>query len=128
MCLYTANKTPLIAIVPIRVWKRLNIIEIKDKITYRTPYQDIEIKVGDILLGLNPNKKVLEGINFKKCIVDIQAVHAYKTKYDAEFWKEYGEIITEWEIPAGAKYWVGSEYSKGEIAATEMKFINVCED
>ena len=128
MCLYTANKTPLIAIVPIRVWKRLNIIEIKDKITYRTPYQDIEIKVGDILLGLNPNKKVLEGINFKKCIVDIQAVHAYKTKYDAEFWKEYGEIITEWEIPAGAKYWVGNKYSKGEIAATEMKFIKVCEN
>lgn len=128
MCLYTTNKIPLIAIVPIRVWKRLNIIKIKDKITYRTPYQDIEVKVGDILLGLNPNKKVIESTNFNNCMVDIQAVHAYKTKYVAAFWKEYGEIITEWEIPAGAKYWVGSGYSNGEIAATEMKFINVCED
>ena len=124
MCLFTNNKTPIIAIEPMRIWKRL----IKTDNGFETPYQDIEIKVGDILLGLNPNKKVLEGINFKKCIVDIQAVHAYKTKYDAEFWKEYGEIITEWEIPAGAKYWVGNKYSKGEIAATEMKFIKVCEN
>ena len=128
MCLYTDNHRPKVAKKPIKVWKRL----IETDNGFETPFRHVEIKVGESLKGLNPNAEAQENIFapdfFSEYIVDIQAVHAYKTKYDAEFWKEYGEIITEWEIPAGAKYWVGSEYSKGEIAATEMKFINVCED
>ena len=124
MCLFTNNKTPIIAIEPMRIWKRL----IKTDNGFKTPYQDIEVKVGESLKELFPNKEVSKSILFKKYVIDAQGVHGYVTRSTAKFFKDSNEVITEWEIPAGAKYWLGIGSSSGEIAATEMKFIKVCED
>ena len=130
MCLYTDYKTPIIATEPIRVWKRLlptGAVK-ANEIIYMTPYQHIWVRVDETLKGLFPNEEVRESINLKKYIVSAQGVHAYISRNDAEINKCSYEIITEWEIPAGAKYWIGTGYSGDEIAATEMKFIKVCED
>ena len=64
MCLYPTNKTPLIAIVPIRVWKRLLTLKTDNNIRYITPYQYMEVKVGESLKGLNPNAEVQEEFPF----------------------------------------------------------------
>ena len=127
MCLLTDNHRPKVAKKPIRVWKRL----IRTVNGFKTPYQDIEVKVGKSLKGLNPNEEV-QGSVFAsefspKYIVDIQAVHAYNDNVMAKRKRKFGEIITEWEIPVGAKYWLGVSSSYGEIAATEMKFVKICE-
>ena len=116
MCLYTNIKTPLIATYLIRVWKRL----IKTDNGFTTPYQYVAVKVGESLKALDPDAEA-------HCI-GAEGVHAYITQDKAEKNKCYDEVITEWEIPAGAKYWLGDSFSSGEIAATEMKFIKVCED
>ena len=124
MCLFTNNKTPIIAIEPMRIWKRL----IKTDNGFETPYQDIEVKPGDCLKGLFPNKEAPKSIHFKKYVIDAQGVHGYVTMSTAKFFKDSNEVITEWEIPAGAKYWLGHACSSGEIAATEMKFLKICKD
>lgn len=123
MCLYTDYKTPIKATEPIRVWKRL----IKTDNGFETPFRHIEAKVNETLKGLFPDKELRESIHIRKYVADEQGVHAYITQNDAEINKWPPEIITEWEIPAGAKYWIGTGYSGAEIAATEMKFIKVCE-
>ena len=127
MCLYTNNKTPIIATEPIRVWKRLTIFKKGDKIILRTPYQYCVVKVGDSLKALDNNAKVQEVITLGRYAISVQGVHGYITKSTSKSMKHSNEVITEWEIPAGAKYWIGTGYSKNEIAATEMKFIKVCE-
>ena len=123
MCLYTKNRKPIIAIEPIRVWKRL----IKTDNGYETPFRHIKVKPDETLKGLFPDKKAEENVLSLNYIVDAQGVHAYETQTEAEFCKCFDEIITEWEIPAGAKYWIGNRRSNKEIAATEMKFIKVCD-
>lgn len=116
MCLYTTNITPLTATEPIQVWKIL----IKTDNGFATPYQRVAVKVGESLKALIPYT-----IDYR---IAAEGVHAYKTKHAATVDKVFNEIITEWEIPAGAKYWLGNWRSKGEIAATEMKFVKICED
>ena len=139
MCLYTDYKTPLISIEPIRVWKRLlptgvvKIVKINKKRNneieyYRTPYKHIWVKTDDSLKALDNNAKVQELISLGCYAITVQGVHGYVTMSSAKFKKQSNEVVTEWEIPAGAKFWIGTGYSKGEIAATEMKFIKVCED
>ena len=114
---------PKIAKTSIKVWKLL----IKTDNGFKTPYQDFVVNIGDTIKAKEPNVFIESApyINTVFCI-DKQGVHAYKTQRKAKRSKLPNEIITEWQIPAGAKYWVGSEYSKGEIAATEMKFIKEC--
>lgn len=125
MCLFTNNPRPKVAKTPIRIWKRL----IKTDNGFKTPYTDIEVKVGDSLKGSNPNAEVQEyffSSEFSpQYMVDIQAVHAYNNKLLAKTKKQFGEVITEWRIPVGAKYWLGNYPSFDEVAATEMKFIKV---
>ena len=127
MCLYTDNHRPKVAKKPIKVWKRL----IETDNGFETPFRHVEIKVGESLKGLNPNAEAQENIFapdfFSEYIVDIQAVHAYNNNLTANIEREYGEVVTEWEIPAGAKYWLGDDSSYDEVAATEMKFIKVCD-
>ena len=122
MCLFTDNPKPKVAKKSIRVWKRL----IKTNNGFKTPYQDIEVKPGDSLKGLNPNAVVQEDVFSSEYIVDIQSVHAYNDNVTAKIERQFGEVITEWRIPVGAKYWLGYS-SYGEVAATEMKFIKVCD-
>lgn len=123
MCLFTDNPKPNIAKKPIRVRKRL----IKTDNGFKTPYTDIEVKIGEKLKGLNPNAKVKEDSFSEEYTVDIQAVHAYTTKIASIIEKLFDEVITEWEVPVGAKYWLGNNHSYDEIAATEMKFIKICD-
>ena len=124
MCLTTSNPVTQLAEKPIQVWKRL----IKTDNGFKTPYQYVAVKVNESLKALYPDAKVRGNPYFPEHIVDIQGVHAYITQDKAEINKCSNEVITEWEIPAGAKYWIGDECSLGEIAATEMKFIKVCKE
>lgn len=55
-------------------------------------------------------------------LIKDQGVHAYKTEKDAKKSALNFDTITEWEIPAGAKYWESYYEFSGEIAATEMNF------
>ena len=127
--MFVKNPEPLIAEKPIRVWKIL----IKfSKGIYCTPHQFVEVKVGDTLYARNPDKSVVKyyETSFGKIsvsIIDSQGVHAFQDKEYAKsvtFFFE-NEVVTEWEIPKGCKYWLetGIEPFSHEIAATEMKFI-----
>ena len=131
MCMIVKNPEPLIAEKPIRVWKIL--IKLS-KNTYCTPIQLVEVKVGDTLYARNPDKPILSyyktpfgKINITSVVIDSQGVHAFQNK---EYAKSVSflyleEVVTEWEIPKGCKYWLEAdiETPSHEIAATEMKFI-----
>jgi hypothetical protein len=128
MCLFTDNPRPKVAKKPIRVWKRLKIFKKEDEIIYKTPYQYVVVKVGDSLKALDNNTEVQEVDPMGRYLIGEKGVHGYITMSSAKFMKPFNEIITEWIIPIGAKYWIGKGWlSTGEIAATEMKFIKVCD-
>lgn len=127
MCLFTDNPKPYTAKKPIRVWKRLIKTDNTFRTIFKTPYTGIKVKIGNSLKGSNPNAEVKEDNFSEEYTVGIQAVHAYTTKISAIIGKQFGEVITEWIIPVGAKYWLGYGCSYEEIAATEMKFIKICD-
>ena len=133
MCLFTDNPIPKIAKTPIRVWKNLRKFQsaINGSSIYRTPHMDTPVKIGEILqASLTEELMQYQTPESTMFIVDIQGVHAFISRKSAileEIFLSHG-IVTEWEIPAGAKYWIGNGCSKNEIAATEMKFIKVCEN
>lgn len=131
MCMIVDNPEPLIAEKPIRVWKILTKLS---EDTYLTPIQLVEVKVGDTLHARNPDKPIMSYykipfgiIDTTPVVIDSQGVHAFQ---DKEFvvsgsFTDPNEVITEWEIPKGCKYWLQSDVAtpSREIAATEMKFI-----
>ena len=122
MCLFTDNSIPNVAEKPIKVYKLLNR---KEPDAYQCICQGDIVKIGETVKASKSNHQRLlwYGSGY---LVEGEGVHAYVTKKDAQNTEFYYEVITEWEIPAGAKYWLGNWHSKGEIAATEMKFIKVC--
>ena len=135
MCMFVKNPELLTAEKPIKVWKIL--LKLSED-TYYTPIQLVEVKVGDTLYASKPDKPVINCYKtlFRKIItkrIDEQGVHAYQKKeYAKSVSLNRWRVVTEWEIPKGCKYWLeeiqGNEkvYSE-EIAATEMKFIKICE-
>ena len=125
MCLFTSQPAE-IAVKPIIVYKVL--ISTGDKI-YSTPCQGNIVKVNDILKASVHTEPTETCINNKSFfVIKGEGVHAYTSKAFAKQTYFYYGAITKWEIPAGAKYWIGDYLSEGEIAATEMKFIKFCED
>ena len=129
MCLYT-TKPAKIAEKPIIVYKVLllyRILSSGDKI-YRTPCQATSVMMNDTLKASVDTEPDEVSINCKSIfVIRGEGVHAYTSIKNAKKHLYAYYTITKWEIPAGAKYWEGTDpYSKGEIAATEMKFIKVC--
>ena len=136
MCLLTHNPECKTAKKPIKVWKLLE----KDKEKLVTPMMRQSVKIGETVYAKNPDKPItkVNGIFFSKediyYKIDEQGVHAYIQKEQAEdnlvgYRRAFRTnlILTKWEIPKGAKYWVGDYLSPDHIVATEMKFIKVCE-
>lgn len=135
MCLLTHNPECKIAKKPIKVWKLLE----KEKEELVTPMMRQSVKIGETVYAKNPDKPLhkrtvplllTEDIYYE---IDEQGVHAYILKEQAEdnlvgYRRAFRTnlILTEWEIPKGAKYWVGDYLSPDHIVATEMKFIKVC--
>lgn len=129
MCLYTTIPAK-IAEKPIIVYKVLYLYRILlsgDEI-YRTPCQGTSVMINDTLKAVVNTEPTETCINNKSFfVIEGEGVHAYTSKKNAKKHSYTFYTITKWEIPAGAKYWLGTDpYSKGEIAATEMKFIKVC--
>ena len=121
MCLIT-SKPAKIAEKPIIVYKVLLLLSPK---IYRTPYQATVVMIDDTLRASVDTEPYEIYGDYE---IKGEGVHAYTSKECAkETYLPYN-VITEWEIPAGAKYWEGTGGCEGEIAATEMKFIKVCED
>lgn len=127
MCLFTDNPIPNVAEKPIKVYKLLNrdYTDINKPDVYRFICQDGAVTIGETVKARKSN---YQGLSFCYAgyTIEGEGVHGYRTKKDTLNTEFYYEVITEWEIPAGAKYWLGNLCSKGEIAATEMKFIKVC--
>lgn len=129
MCLYTSTIQPQIVKKPIKVYKVL-IIENKDRYSSACG-RARNLKVGDIVKAKEENDLdlVTFGAAQGEYMVKGEGVHAYINLYAAKNGRYVYDVISEWEIPAGAKYWLGDKrFSKNEIAATEMKFIKVCEE
>lgn len=122
MCLFIDNPIPNVAKKTIKVYKLLN-RDIKEPNVYRCICQGNAIKIGQTIKASKSNYQKL--LHYQP--IRGEGVHGYITKEDALNTEFYYDVITEWEIPAGAKYWLGNDCSKGEIAATEMKFIKVCD-
>ena len=125
MCLYTNNPIPNVAEKPIKVYKLLyNSREVPN--VYLFICQGGIVKIGQTVKASKSNYQKLLCSDDGGYIIEGEGVHGYITKKDALNTYFNYDVITEWEIPVGAKYWVGNKNSKGEIAATEMKFIKVC--
>lgn len=125
MCLFTSQPAE-IAVKPIIVYKVLVLTPAKE---YSTPCQGNIVKVNDILKASVSAEPTEICINNKSIfVIEGEGVHAYTSKAFAKQTSLFYHVITKWEIPAGAKYWLGTDECEGEIAATEMKFIKVCED
>lgn len=127
MCLYTSTIQPHIAKKPIKVYKLL-ISENKDEYSSACGHAR-NLKVGDIVYAKEGNdlNLVTFGDAQGEYMVKGEGVHAYVTLDAAKNGRFTYDVISEWEIPAGAKYWLGdNRFSENEIAATEMKFVNVC--
>ena len=127
MCLFVENPIPNVAEKPIKVYKLL----LNDKIrnqpdVYRFVCQGGVVNIGETVKASKSNYQRLSWYG-GAYVIKGEGVHGYITKKDALNTGFYYDVITEWEIPVGTKYWIGAGYSKGEIAATEMKFIKVCE-
>lgn len=118
---------------PMTVYKILR----KDDDKYKTPFQGIVCEIGTSIRA----RRKFDNIDIdtddigRDHEVNGEGVHAYKSLFAARhsdlpysytFANKYF-YITEWEIPKGAKYWEGIENSCLEIAATEMKFIDIIE-
>ena len=130
MCLVTNNPTPKVANKPIRVWKVLRIFKDEDSentIKYCTPYLNVSVNIGETLRAAGSSQKLKLYRNTNFSIVQGQGVHAFISIKHAlleEYFINHG-IVTEWEIPTGAKYWIGIGPWHGQIAATEMNFIKI---
>lgn len=131
MCLITYNKGK-IAEKPIKVYKIMRLDKERKDYDYFFPIQrEKGANIGDTVKASVDNEPKTEGIlETQYYVIHGEGVHAYVTYGDAlKSWVYCyicGAILTEWEIPAGAKYWDGDYYNEGEIAATEMKFIKAC--
>lgn len=124
MCLYTSQPAK-IAEKPIIVYKVL--ISSPDK-TYRTPCMGNNVMINDMLKASVDTEPVeIRLSNISAYVIEGEGVHAYTLMKFVKNCPLYWNVITKWEIPAGAKYWLGTDKWEGEIAATEMKFIKVCE-
>lgn len=110
---------------PITVYK----VMVKAGNRYASPYMGTKCNVGDTLKG----KEEQFFYGFRE--VNELGVHAYKNLTRARaslipfgnFVNSGEYFVTKWEIPKGAYYWKGVGESILEIAATEMKFIEVIE-
>ena len=122
MCLYT-TKPAKIAEKPIIVYKILLLKNIILSI-YCPPCQGNLVMINDTLKASVDTEP---WSNTSLCIIEGEGVHAYTSIEKAKRSLYDFDAITKWEIPAGAKYWEGTGITEGEIAATEMKFIEVCE-
>ena len=119
-----------IAKEPIKVYKLM--ITNKDKTKevpqeYRSLCAYGAANVGDTVRALsNEYPRSHCDSSYKKTyVIGPEGVHGYLTEEAARARIYMADVITEWEIPAGAKYWEGTGGWEGEIAATEMKFIRV---
>lgn len=103
MCL-TTTKPAKIAEKPIIVYKVLLLPWPDDKL-YRTPCQGTVVMIDDTLRASVDTKPYeIDGVYEIKG----EGVHAYTSKeFAKETYLAYN-VITEWEIPAGAKYWEGT--------------------
>ena len=131
MCLYT-TKPAKIAEKPIIVYKLLllsKILSSGDKI-YRTPCLGNFVMINYTLKASVDTEPDEVCVGHKSTfVIRGEGVHAYTSLKNAKKHSYAYFAITKWEIPAGAKYWKGTDpYSEDEIAATEMKFIKVCKD
>lgn len=103
------------------------------KISFKFPCQSGGVNVGDTVKAKTTREPLT--LEYRARIfykIEGQGVHAYFTKEHAEAsWllKEINRllVVTEWEVPAGAQYWEDTFSCDGSMAATEMKFIKVCE-
>ena len=125
MCLFVSNPIPNVAEKPIKVYKLLN-RDLNCPNVYHFICQGGVVNIGETVKASKSNYQKLLWC-YGGYAVEGEGVHGYVTKMDALSTEFYYDVITEWEIPAGAKYWLGNDCSEGEIAATEMKFIKVCE-
>ena len=128
MCLYTSTIQPQIAKKPIKVYK---VLVSWDKNRYMSACGFAQnIKVGDVIKAKEDTtdlKLKTFGPAQGEYMVKGEGVHAYVTLDAAKNGRFIYDFISEWEIPIGAKYWLGDNYlSKDEIAASEMKFVNIC--
>ena len=127
MCLFTNNPIPNVAEKPIKVYKLLN----KNKdINWTDVYyficQNGTVNIGETVKASKSDYQRLSWY-YSGYAIEGEGIHGYVTEKDALNTDFCYDVITEWEIPTGAKYWLGNLCSKGEIAATEMKFIKVCD-
>lgn len=126
MCLFIDNPIPNVAEKPIKVYKLLyNSRIVPDTYLFICHFGTVEI--GQTIKASKSNYQKLSRSSAKEYIVEGEGIHGYITKKDALNTSFYYDVITEWEIPTGAKFWIGNKNSKGEIAATEMKFLKVCD-
>lgn len=136
MCL-TTTEPAKIAEKPIIVYKILLILPLGDEI-YRTPCMGNSVTINDTLKASVVTEPSYDVGIYGALVYTIEGegVHAYTSIEKAKIERQafclvamrYNYIVTEWEIPAGAKFWEGTDRCEGEIAATEMKFIKVCEN
>ena len=128
MCLFTSTIQPQIAKKPIKVYKVLM------STTREGIYSSVcgyarNLKVGDIVKAKDETDLDLVTFGTQRGMykVNSEGVHAFVTLKAAKNGTYVYDVISEWEIPAGAKYWLGDNcFSKNEIAATEMKFVKIC--
>lgn len=116
-----------IAKEPIKVYKVMLINKNKTEglpQEYRCPCAHCGANVGDTVKALSHEypRSHCDGSYKKTYVIGPEGVHGYLTEEAARMCIYVGDVITEWEIPAGTKYWMNH---LGEIAATEMKFISV---
>lgn len=146
MCLLTTNRGKT-AKKPIKVYKLMvkeRQFETLSNVAYdKATFNKFEYHFPFMGGGANIGDTVKAARDKKPCIIDFvyhygkrvelyeigpEGVHAYTTLEAAIDNSTIFNvpIITEWEIPIGAKYWYGDAPNrKNEIAATEMKFIGI---
>ena len=128
MCLVVTSKMGSdahnIAQHPIKVYKIMK----KYNDCYFFPIRPGSVAIGKTVYAKTksePFRKHIYDPRLVKIYVEGEGVHAYVSLPAARNSWFGGNVITEWEIPKGTKYWVGD--FRGEIAATQMKFIREVE-
>ena len=136
MCLYVKNNVIedlKVADKPIRVYKIMIKDNKNEETHYLTPFTRTPCEIGCLLNASKPHLPIKDYIETVPCSIEGEGVHAYLYKNLAvlegrKLLSPNKLSIGEWEIPAGAKFWLGARSSEGEIASTEMKFIKVIEN
>lgn len=118
-----------IAQEPIKVYKVMLRNPNETEPYYEFPIMDGGASVGDTVKAKVEAEPHTEphwcNPDYLMATIEGEGVHAFTTLARARRSSFNCDVITEWEIPAGTKYWEDTFCS--EIAATEMKFLGVVE-